>query len=179
MYSETVHSSNFKRFLYMIFMSFANFFCPNYGWGIRFRGFLTSLLIPVCGKNLKISSQVQIEDPDHLKIGDNVFIGFNSFIGSGPVTIEDEVIIGPFVSITAGNHQFINNSIRFGPMKYSPIKIGKGSWLGAHTTIVSGVTIGKANIIAANAVVTKSTPNKAIMAGIPAVKIKNITNLKS
>ena len=41
-------------------------------------------------------------------------------------------------------------------------------------TITAGVKIGKANLICANAVVTKDTDDYAIMAGVPARKVGTI-----
>ena len=55
-----------------------------------------------------------------------------------------------------------------------PITIGDGSWLASGCTVTSGVTIGRANLICANSVVTKSTPDYAIMAGTPARQIGEI-----
>ena len=54
------------------------------------------------------------------------------------------------------------------------ITIGRGSWLAAGVTVTAGVKIGKANLVCANAVVTKSTPDYAIMAGVPARQIGRI-----
>lgn len=49
-----------------------------------------------------------------------------------------------------------------------PITIGDGSWLASGCTVTNGVTIGRANLICANSVVTHDTPDYAIMAGTPA-----------
>lgn len=49
----------------------------------------------------------------------------------------------------------------------APVKIGKGVWIGAHATILSGVTVGDNAIIAAGAVVTKDVPSNAVVGGVP------------
>ena len=41
-------------------------------------------------------------------------------------------------------------------------------------TVTPGCKIGKANLICAGAVVTKSTPDYAIMAGVPAKRVGEI-----
>ena len=42
------------------------------------------------------------------------------------------------------------------------------SWFGINVTLLSGVTIGRGNCIAAGAVVTKSFPPYSIIGGVPA-----------
>ena len=55
------------------------------------------------------------------------------------------------------------------------IHIGKKVWIGAHATILPGVTIADHAVIAAGAVVTKDVPAGAIVAGVPAKVIKYIS----
>ena len=50
-----------------------------------------------CGKNLKLAPAVHIYNPKRLSLGDNVYIGYNSYIGDGDITFDDEVVLGPFV----------------------------------------------------------------------------------
>ena len=54
------------------------------------------------------------------------------------------------------------------------ITIWKNVWIGAHATVVPGVTVGDNAIIAAGAVVTKDVPANAIVAGVPAKVIRMI-----
>jgi acetyltransferase-like isoleucine patch superfamily enzyme len=54
------------------------------------------------------------------------------------------------------------------------VVIGEGSWLASGVTVTPGVKIGKANLICAGAVLTKSTEDHSIMAGVPAKKIGHI-----
>lgn len=52
--------------------------------------------------------------------------------------------------------------------------IDKNAWLGANSTILPGVTVGKNAVIAAGAVVTKDVPANTVVAGVPAKIIKKI-----
>jgi len=104
-------------------------------------------------------------------VGENVVIALYCYI-NGNVTIEDNVLIGPGCAITAGHHKFDPAtgwfSARTEPDCDESIVIGWGSWLCANVTVTGGVKIGRANLVCAGAVVTKSTPDYAIMSGIPA-----------
>lgn len=53
-----------------------------------------------------------------------------------------------------------------------PIILGNDVWVGARSTVLSGVTIGDGAVVAACSVVTKDVPPYAIVAGNPARVIK-------
>ena len=61
----------------------------------------------------------------------------------------------------------------------SPVVIGDNVWIGAHSTILAGVTVGKNAVIAAGSVVTKNVPENAVVAGVPAKVIKNIPDVST
>ena len=128
-------------------------------------------------EGLSIATGAIINYVPNEQIGKNVRIGLYNYI-KGDVTIGDNVLIGPLCSIAAGNHKFDPQtgwfSGRTEPDGDDSIVIGEGSWLASHVTVTAGVKIGKANLICAGAVVTKSTPDYAIMAGIPAKQIGKI-----
>ena len=96
----------------------------------------------------------------HTSIGKNVFINHDcSFLDLGGITIEDDVLIGPKVSLITENH---------------PIRIKRNAWIGAASTILPGVTVGENAIVAAGSVVTKDVPDNVVVAGVPAKMIKKI-----
>lgn len=108
------------------------------------------------------------------QIGSNVFIGLYSYL-NGNVTVGNNVLIGPHCSIVAGNHKFDPQTGWFSARTEKDgddsVSIGDGCWLASGVTVTPGVKIGKANLICAGAVVTKSTEDYAIMAGVPAKKV--------
>lgn len=160
------------RVLFHFLLNIYNIF-PPIGKYLSWRGKMISRFLPQCGKNLKVASRVNIYDPSNLICGNNVYIGYNTYIGGGRVVLSDEVIIGPFCCIVAGNHSLKDGSYRFGEYKSGQIEIGKGTWLGAHATITADVKVGKGCVIAANAVVTKDVPDYTMVGGVPAVFIKS------
>lgn len=152
-------------------------FIPDGPQGDRARGKLYEPFLKEHGENFKVASQAFIFNPNGLSVGDHVYIGFNSYLGQGEIQLEDEVLIGNFVSITASNHLIKECSFRFGGYEAKPIKIGKGSWLGAHSCITAGVEIGEACLVAAGAVVTKSFEKEFILGGVPAKGIGKVGSL--
>ncbi len=100
-------------------------------------------------------------------IGPHCFIGLYCYL-NGEVTLEASVFIGPHCSITSNTHCFDPASQAFTRNRRAPIVIGRGSWLCAGCSITAGTRVGRANLVCANAVVTRDTPDFAIMAGIPA-----------
>ena len=111
------------------------------------------------------------------QIGEGVHLGLYSYL-NGNVTLHDHVLVGPHCSIVAGNHKFDPKTGWFSARTEGDgddsVVIGYGSWLASNVTVTPGVKIGKANLICAGAVVTKSTDDYAIMAGVPAKKIGEI-----
>ncbi len=118
---------------------------------------------------------VRVRNPE--KIGANIFIGLYCYM-NGSVTVEDNVLIGPHCSIAAGNHKFDPQtgwfSARTEPDGDESIVIGEGSWLASGVTVTAGVKLGRRNLVCANSVVTRSTPDYAILAGTPARQIGHI-----
>jgi UDP-2-acetamido-3-amino-2,3-dideoxy-glucuronate N-acetyltransferase len=84
------------------------------------------------------------------------------------VTLEDEVFCGPSVVFT----NVFNPRAHVKRMdELRPTLVKKGTTLGANSTIVCGVTIGRYAFVGAGAVVTKNVLDHALMAGNPARRI--------
>ncbi len=77
-------------------------------------------------------------------------------------------MLGPYVVISTLQHVFQKGSVRFGGSISGPVRIGRRSWLAAHVSVKCGVTVGKGNLVAANAAVAEDTPDGAVMGGVPA-----------
>ncbi|WP_243471524.1 DapH/DapD/GlmU-related protein [Winogradskyella sp. MH6] len=109
----------------------------------------------------------------NLKLGKNIFINQNcQILDLGGVTIDDDVMVGPRVNLLSETHPVEPESRK--ALIGKPIHIKTGAWIGAGSTILSGVTVGEHAIVAAGAVVSKDVPDRTVVAGVPAKIIKSI-----
>ena len=137
---------------------------------------ITQILSRILDKEIQdvaIFTPIYINYGKHIAIGKNVFINFDcTFLALGGIIIEDDVLIGPKVSLITENHP-LNPEERKGLVANS-ILIKKNAWIGANATILPGVTIGENAVVAAGAVVSKDVSANSIVGGIPAKFIKHI-----
>jgi acetyltransferase-like isoleucine patch superfamily enzyme len=112
-----------------------------------------------------------------LTIGNNVGIAQNCFIQvRSSVSIGNDVIFGPNVSIFSENHLYKNTNmpIRNQGVSRMGVIIEDGVWIGTQAVVLDGVTIGKNSVIAAGSVVNKNVPPYTVYGGVPAKLIKNL-----
>lgn len=135
---------------------------------------LRRLYLKNCKSGVMIWDGVTIEYADFLTIGCNSSINRGGILNcAGGISIGDNVLVGPRVLIYSQNHNFkirdklINTQ---GYMRKS-VLIGDDVWISADVKIMPGVNVKRGSVIAAGAVVTKSTDEFGIYAGIPAIKI--------
>jgi acetyltransferase-like isoleucine patch superfamily enzyme len=129
--------------------------------------------VPV-GSGSGILSHVYVNGP-HLNIGNGCFINrFCMFDAGAPLTIEDNVFIGFRATVLTSSHEPGNHQQRARLTTQEPVTIGAGSWIGANTTILPGVTIGQGCVIAAGSVVTQDTKPDTLYAGVPAIPKKRL-----
>jgi lipopolysaccharide O-acetyltransferase len=86
------------------------------------------------------------------------------------VVIEDYVVLSAFSTVVDSDHTFIRGeaSVLRGPLATSPIRIGRGTWIGERVAILRGSDIGRRCIIGANSVVRGHIPDNSIAVGAPA-----------
>ncbi|MFT3678630.1 MAG: sugar O-acetyltransferase [Ferruginibacter sp.] len=138
---------------------------------------IRSLLAQITGSEIDetvaVFTPFYINYGKHTKIGKNVFINFDCvFLDLGGITIEDNVLIAPKVSLLSEGHPISPNERH--SLIPGCIHIRKNAWIGAGATILPGVTVGENAIVAAGAVVSKDVPADTIVAGIPAKVTKSI-----
>lgn len=108
-----------------------------------------------------------------ITVGSGCYFNLGSYVRAF-VTIEDDVLCGPYVRFLTDLHEIGPSAKRGGPVYRRPIHVGKGSWIGGGVTIVGGVTVGKGAVVAAGAVVVKDVPDNVVVAGVPAKVVKEL-----
>jgi acetyltransferase-like isoleucine patch superfamily enzyme len=114
-----------------------------------------------------------------LLIGNHSNIGPYNYIGcSGKITIGNNVMLGPRVSLYAENHVFDNSTkaIKEQGVQKLEVVIEDDCWIASNAVILAGVTIGKGSVVAAGAVVTESVAPFSVVGGVPAKFIKSRIN---
>lgn len=103
-------------------------------------------------------------------IGDRCLIGRDSsIVGHLEVVIEDDVYTGPRVYVTDQNHDWTDLGVPIGRQARPerPVRIGRGSWLGAGAVVLPGVSIGEHVVVGAMTVVARDVPDRSVVVGNP------------
>ncbi len=123
----------------------------------------------IIGKNAYVDFDVVI--------GDNVKVQNNVSLFHG-VTVEDGVFIGPHVCFT---NDLVPRAVNpDGGLKtdadweVGPILVRHGAALGANSTILPGVTVGRWAMVGAGSVVTRDVADHELVAGNPARRLGGV-----
>jgi UDP-2-acetamido-3-amino-2,3-dideoxy-glucuronate N-acetyltransferase len=117
------------------------------------------------GRNCRIGQNVVVS-PD-VVLGDNVKVQNNVSIYTG-VILEDDVFCGPsmvFTNVINPRSEIVRRN------EYRRTLVRRGATLGANSTVLCGIEIGRHAFIAAGAVITRDVPDYALMAGVPGRRV--------
>ena len=109
-------------------------------------------------------------------IGNNVGISNTTIVSSESIVIGDDVYIGGSVKIYDTDFHWLDFKKRISERGgiSKPVWIKKGAFIGAHSIILKGVTVGEKSIVGAGSVVSRSIPDGEIWAGNPARFLRKI-----
>ena len=137
----------------------------------KWRLFLLRLFGAKIGKGCRVLPTCQIWAPWNLEMGESSVLG-----DSVDCYSMDKIIIGSNVSVSqrsflcTGSH---DTSLLDLPLVTKPIFINDFVWICAESFVGPGVNISEGVIVAAKSVVVKNIDSYSVVAGNPAVKIKN------
>ena len=143
------------------------------------------------GRNVQINSKLSANPAGSLsrvvlrcrkgaiiEIGNNVGLSNCCLFAAKSISIGEGAIIGAGARIHDTDHHSVVPEYRFmkidPDIKISPVTIEDYSFIGADAIVLKGVTIGKAAVVGAGSVVTRSIPAYEIWAGNPARKIGTV-----
>ncbi|WP_405013059.1 acyltransferase [Kitasatospora sp. NBC_01539] len=130
---------------------------------------------------------------EHAEIGAECIIGRGAYVGPGvrlgdrvklqnhalvyePAVVEDGVFVGPAAVLT--NDLYPRAVDPEGRLKRGDdwhargVTLRQGCSIGGRAVLVAGVTVGRWALVAAGAVVHRDVPDFALVAGVPARRIK-------
>lgn len=121
-----------------------------------------------------------IRPPFHCDYGTQIRIGSGTFVNfglvaldPGPITIGNDVQIGPGVQLLTATHPLDADLRRAGWEAAEPVVVGDNVWLGGGVIVVPGVSIGEGTVVGAGAVVTRDLPARVVAVGNPARVIRS------
>lgn len=116
------------------------------------------------GQNCILGQNVFVADD--VQLGNGVKVQNNVSLYKG-VVLEDNVFCGPsmvFTNVTNPRSEIERKQ------EFKQTLVKRGATLGANSTIICGVTIGRYALVGAGAVVTKDVPDYGLVVGVPAVR---------
>lgn len=132
------------------------------------------------GGLIEIESRSKIKGSCYLKcyggriqLGHRTTIGeFSIIAGHGGVEIGNYCILAPYVMLNAASHILDgDDAYRFQGEKTVGIKLHTNVWLGAGSTVLDGVTIGRNVVVGAHSLVNRDIAHNSKVVGSPARSI--------
>lgn len=134
-------------------------------------------LFGAAGRNPNVLTGFHCDNGLNIHVGDEFLANYNvTILDIAPVTMGNNVWLGPGVLIATVNHPLDPAGRRRHLGIAKPVTIGDDVWVGGNATICPGVTIGSNVVVAAGAVVTHDVPDNTLVGGVPARKIRDLEN---
>lgn len=118
------------------------------------------------GAGASVAAEVFMHGP--VTLGAHASINHHASLDGGRAGIEigEGSRLAAYTSLYAFNHGMeVDRALRDQPVTSKGIRLGRDVWLGARAGIVDGVTLGDGVVVGMGAIVTRSAPDNAILAG--------------
>lgn len=129
----------------------------------------------------KTGQRFLIEQPFYCDYGYNIEIGENFYANVNCVILDgakvkfgDNVFVAPDCGFYTAGHPLDAGQRNSGLEYARPITVGHNVWIGAHVSVLPGVTIGNNCVIGAGSVVNRDIPAGSLAAGNPCRVIRKI-----
>lgn len=143
---------------------------------IKFRKQLIHKLFKSTGSRFFIEPPFRCDYGYNISIGENFYSNYNcTILDCAPVTIGENVLFGPNVSLFTAGHPLHFEARNQGWEFAAPIIIEDNVWIGGQVVINPGVRIGKNTVIGSGSVVTKDIPADVVAVGNPCRVLRYIT----
>jgi maltose O-acetyltransferase len=121
-----------------------------------------------------------VVDYRNLKIGNNCYVG-KAVLFDIPnrIVLEDEVVVSARATFLTHADTGSRIMSHWYPRREGPIRIGRGTWIGAGAIIFPAVELGECCVVGAGAVVTHSWPARSVIVGVPAKLVKDLPAIDS
>lgn len=139
-------------------------------------GEMLSQIFGAGGETAYVEQTLRCDYGTNISVGRGFYANYNlTILDIAPVTIGDNVMIAPNVSIYTAGHPVHPESRNSGYEYGIPVTIGNNVWIGGSVKILPGVTIGDNCVIGGGSVVAHDIPANSIAVGNPARVVREIT----
>lgn len=136
---------------------------------------LLAELLGSMGEGTVIRPPIHVDYGKYISVGARTFINYNfTALDVAPITIGDDVQIGPNVQLLTPTHPLAAGPRRDKLEAAKPITIGNNVWLGGGVIVLPGVSIGENTVVGAGAVVTRDLPANVVAVGNPARVVRDL-----
>lgn len=146
-------------------------------FAIKVRRILAPKIFKHVGDDVIFHHDVYILSGRNTSLGNGVFVNRGATLDDrGPITVGDHTMIAAGAILTTHGHILddFSQPLPFGGRTMAPITIGSNSVIGFRAVVMPDVTIGDRVIVASNSVVTSDIPDRWVVGGLPAKKIKEL-----
>ncbi len=139
---------------------------------------LLEQLLGFVGEGSEIRPPLYVDYGTRIRLGARCFANFGLVaLDVAPITIGDDVQIGPNVQLLTPTHPVDPESRRAKWEAAEPITIGDNVWLGGGVIVLPGVAIGHDTVVGAGSVVSRDLPANVVAVGSPARVVRSVDSV--